>query len=114
MSGIANVTITIMQGTTVVATLTTNSSGQCNTILNQGTYSITFSAAGKTPVNTTVTLSQANTQIVFVLPFMAVGGIDVSATQVMTPTVMMQIPTLTACPSTASSTPNVGFTKLSN
>ncbi len=114
MSGIAGVTVTIMQGTTVVATLTTNSNGQCNTILNQGVYSVTFSAPGKTPVNTGLTLSQAQTQIIFVLPFTAVGGIDVSATQDATPKMTFQIPALTACLSTASSTPNVGFSKLSN
>ncbi len=72
--GLDNVTITIKQGDNVVATLITDSNGNANTVLNQGTYSVTFSKTGYTTTQTQITLSQNNTQILFAFPLASYGG----------------------------------------
>ncbi len=72
--GLDNVTITITQGSNTIATLITDSNGNANTVLNQGTYTVTFSKTGYTTTQTQITLSQDNTQILFAFPLASLGG----------------------------------------
>lgn len=63
-----NVTITITQGGTTIATLTTNDSGLAYTTLNAGVYTLTFTYPNRLPASIEITISTENTYMIFAFP----------------------------------------------
>jgi len=76
--GLADVTITIMQGELEIATLITNSEGLANTTLNQGSYTVTFEKSGYSTVTYPLVLTENDTYVMFAFPLTTIGGVLVS------------------------------------
>ena len=71
------VVITITQGGSTIATLTTDASGDAATILNAGVYTCTFTYPSRLPVATTITLDET-TKLVFAFPSTTISGSSIT------------------------------------